>query len=114
MKMRNKEKINTLIYCEQVLREAEKEAEKESIKHIEAFKSKRKHKFRLLDQLEDKDEDIDLDDFEDELLDDIRQLEDDLLGVEMKLSEALQTSTGEFQEKIKKILEEMKSKTATL
>jgi len=39
---------------------------------IEAFKSKRKHKFRVLDQLEDKDEDVDLDQFEDELLDDIR------------------------------------------
>lgn len=73
-----------------MLREAEKEAEKESIKLIEVFKSKRKHKFRQLDQLEDRDEEVDLDEFEDELTEDINKLEDDLLGVEMKLSEALQ------------------------
>lgn len=46
MKQRNKEKINTLIYCEQVLRAAEKEAEKESISLIESFKRLRKNKFR--------------------------------------------------------------------
>jgi hypothetical protein len=89
MKARNKEKINTLIYCEQVLRDSEKEAEKESISMIEAFKRQRKNKFRQLDLLEERDEDVDLDDYEEELLKMIDHLEDDLLGVEMKLSEAL-------------------------
>jgi hypothetical protein len=89
MKARNKEKINTLIYCEQVLRDSEKEAEKESISMIEAFKRQRKNKFRQLDLLEERDEDLDLDDYEEELLKMIDHLEDDLLGVEMKLSEAL-------------------------
>lgn len=89
MKARNKEKINTLIYCEQVLREAEKEAEKESISLIEAFKRQRKNKFRQLDMLEEHDEDVDLDQYEDDLLATIEQVEDDLMSVEMKLSEAL-------------------------
>lgn len=31
MKIRNKEKLNTIVYCEQVLRTAEKNAEQESI-----------------------------------------------------------------------------------
>ena len=35
MKVKHREKKNTLFYCEQVLREAEKEAEKESIKLID-------------------------------------------------------------------------------
>lgn len=48
MKVRHKEKQNTIAYCEQVLRNAEKEAEKESIKLLDAFKSYRKHKSREL------------------------------------------------------------------
>jgi dsDNA-specific endonuclease/ATPase MutS2 len=48
MKKSNKDKTNTLIYCEQVLREAEQEAEKESIALIEKFKNYRKHKFRAI------------------------------------------------------------------
>jgi hypothetical protein len=58
MKGLAKEKTRTVIYCEQVLRDAEREAEVESIKLIEAFKSKRKHEFRKIDAL---DEDADLD-----------------------------------------------------
>ena len=71
-------------------------------------------KFRQLDIMEDKDEDVDLDEFEDELIDEISKLEDDLLGVEMKLSEALQTATSEFQDKIRKIIDDMRSKTGAL
>lgn len=67
MKARNKEKINTLIYCEQVLRDAEREAEKESIKIMEAFKRERKRKFREIQHLMEKDEDADVDDHEVEL-----------------------------------------------
>lgn len=89
MKLRHREKVNTLIYCEQVLREAEKEAEKESITLIERFKSYRKAKFRHIAYLEEKDEDIEIDMYEDEFLNEIDKLEDDLMGVEMKLSEAL-------------------------
>lgn len=48
MKVRYKEKLNTIMYCEQVLRNAEKEAEKESIMLLEEFKSYRKHKSREL------------------------------------------------------------------
>jgi hypothetical protein len=89
MKIKHKEKKNTLIYCEQVLRDAEREAEKESIKIMESFKSKRKHKFREINKLQQQDEDADFDNFEDELLGDIDRVEDDLMGVEMKLSDAL-------------------------
>jgi len=43
MKMLHKEKKRTIIYCEEVLRKAEKEAELESIKFMEQFKSIKKH-----------------------------------------------------------------------
>lgn len=46
MKMRNKEKLNTIVYCEQVLRTAEKQAEQESIALLDTFSKLRKHKFR--------------------------------------------------------------------
>lgn len=61
-----------------------------------------------------RDDDALIDKFEEELLDEVDKLEDDLMGVEIKLSDALQISTGEFQEKIKKIIEDMKTKTGNL
>lgn len=36
------------------------------------------------------------------------------MDVEMKLSEALQQATLEFQDKVKKIIEDMKTKTGSL
>jgi dsDNA-specific endonuclease/ATPase MutS2 len=45
MKDLNKKKKNAIMYCEDELRKTEREAEKESISLIEAFKSRRKHKF---------------------------------------------------------------------
>jgi len=43
MKALNKEKKRIIIYCEQVLRDSEREAEKETITLIEAFKKLWKH-----------------------------------------------------------------------
>jgi hypothetical protein len=65
MKNLNKEKKRIIIYCEQVLRDAELEAEKESISLIEAFKKLWKHQMRKIQKDED---DIDLDAYEDELM----------------------------------------------
>jgi len=48
MKLRNKEKLNTIVYCEQVLRTAEKIAAQESIDLLDNFAKLRKHKFRML------------------------------------------------------------------
>jgi hypothetical protein len=48
------------------------------------------------------------------LLLEIRVLEDELMGVEMKLQEALMAATSDFQERVKRIIEEMKTKTGTL
>lgn len=53
MKSLHKEKTRTIIYCDKVLRDAEREAEKESIKLIEAFKSKRKQQFRKIESLDE-------------------------------------------------------------
>lgn len=56
MKVLNKEKKRIVIYCEQVLKDAEREAEKESINHIQTFESKKKHVYRKLDQLKSHDD----------------------------------------------------------
>lgn len=41
----------------------------------------------------------------------IETLEDELMGVELKLQEQLQVATTDFQERVKRVLEEMKNKT---
>ncbi len=84
MKTLNKEKNRHIIYCEQVLKAAEREAELESIKLIDMFKNQKKHKMRELAHQKDKDEDM-IDKFEEDLMQVIDCLEDDLMGVEMKL-----------------------------
>jgi hypothetical protein len=82
---------------------------------MEKFTSLRKHKFREIQRLEAKeDDDIDYDLFEEELMAEIDKLEDELMGVEMKLQESLQLSTQDFQERVKKIIEDMKAKTVSL
>ena len=50
MKHKNKDKINTILFCEQVLRTSEMQAEKESITLIDSFQKLRKHKFRMLEK----------------------------------------------------------------
>ncbi len=51
-----------------MLRDAERSGEKESIALIEKFKSYRKHKFREIQKIIEKDEDADLDQDEDEMI----------------------------------------------
>lgn len=108
MKHLNKEKKRHIIYCEQVLRKAEREAELESIKLIDQFKSYRKHQFRELTQ---KDDEELFDEYEEKIINVIDALEDDLMATEMKLQDTLGTATVDFQDRVKKLLDDMKLKT---
>ena len=47
-------------------------------------------------------------------MDDIEKLEDDLMGVEMKLQDTLQQATTDFEDRVKKLIEDMKLKTGNL
>ena len=104
MKVLNKEKRRIVIFCEQVLKDAEREAERESINFIQGFESKKKHVYRKLDSLRTHD---DNDQYEEGLLKDIEQLEDDLMSVEMKLQESLAESTTNYEDRVKKVILEM-------
>ncbi len=108
--MRNKEKNNTILFCEKVLNDAERQAERESIILIDKFTSLRKHKFRHLQSIKDSDH-FDYNGFKKELYVEIDKLEDDLMGVELKLQESLLTATTDFTDRIKKIMEDMRTKT---
>jgi len=66
---------------------------------------------RDIDDQDDKD--LQLDDFEKELLDLVNELEDNLMEIEMKLQEALSSAVNSFKEKIIVINTEMKSRTIT-
>jgi hypothetical protein len=108
MKGRNKEKLNTILYCEQVLLSAETLAEKESISLIDAFQKLRKKQFRMLQQ---QDANYNFGAFKREMMGEIDKLEDALMNVELKLQESLQISTTDFQDRVKKIIDDMKVKT---
>lgn len=107
MKTRNKEKLNTILYCEQVLLASETEAEKESITLIDAFQKLRKHRFRMLQQ---QDANFNFGAFKKEMMGEIEKLEDALMGVELKLQESLSVATSGFQDRVKNILQDMKNK----
>jgi hypothetical protein len=86
MKTLNKEKLNTIVYCEQILRQAEKEAEAECIGRLDLFAKLRKHKFRFLHQQPAQ---FNFGSFKKEVIVEIDRLEDDLMSVEIKLQESL-------------------------
>lgn len=95
-----------------MLRQEERDAEKDSITLMDRFKNKRKHMFR---ELNDKQDDDDLmEEYERILQDEIDRIEDELMSVEMKLQDTLTGSTSEFFEKVKGIIELMKSTTQNL
>jgi hypothetical protein len=112
MKNRNKEKINTILFCEKVLKEAERQAELESIALIDQFTSVRKHKFRQLQAVKDG-EHFNYAAFKKELHQIIDRLEDDLMGVELKLQESLSAATVDFQDRVRRIIDDMKTKTSS-
>mmetsp|Transcript_27396 Transcript_27396/g.20546 ORF Transcript_27396/g.20546 Transcript_27396/m.20546 type:complete len:143 (+) Transcript_27396:908-1336(+) len=108
MMKENENKKHHIIYCEQVLKAAEREAEQDSIRLIDQFKNSRKHRFRQLNDQYDEDQ---FDKFEEDLLKQIDMLEDGLMGVEMKLKDVLETATNDFRERVRFIIEAMKNKT---
>lgn len=107
MKALNKEKLNTIVYCEQVLHNAEKQAEKDSIARLDAFSKLRKHKFRMLAQVNGS---FNFQGFKKEMMLEIDKLEDDLMATEVKLQELLGLSTQDFTDRVKKTIEIMKAK----
>ncbi len=110
MKVRNKEKMNTVAYCEKVLKEAEKQAEVESIGLIDKFVSFRKKQFK--DKADAKDH-FDYASFKKKLYVEIDQLEDNLMDVELKLQESLSGATADLQDRVKKVTDDMKAKTSS-
>lgn len=71
----------------------------------------RKHEFRKLQNIKDSDR-FDYNGFKKELYAEIDKLEDNLMGVELKLQESLLAATTDFTDRIKKIMEDMRGKTS--
>ena len=111
MKNLYRQKKHLILYCSKAMRDEELTCEKNAIKFIEDFQGIKKHKLRDIDDQDDKD--LQLDDFEKELLDLVNELEDNLMEIEMKLQEALSSAVNSFKEKITVINTEMKSRTIT-
>ena len=83
MKSVNKEKTKFIIFCKNELHQAEIAAEQKSIELIRKFNSEKKHLMNELDDLEDKS--MQIDDYENSLMEKIADLEDDLMNIEMLL-----------------------------
>lgn len=54
MKLNHKKKENIIIYCSKKMREEELDAERRSIIILNDLKSMKKHKYRELDEAEDR------------------------------------------------------------
>lgn len=87
MKQVNKEKTKNIIFCKNELHQAELNAEQKSIALITKYNSEKKHILNELDELEDKS--MQIDDYENTLMDKIADLEDNLMNIEMLLQDAL-------------------------
>lgn len=66
----------------------------------------------MLNDLDNQDDkQMQVDDYESTLMDKISELEDALMDIEMLLQEALNEATGKFQDEIKRLNSELKTKT---
>ena len=96
-----------------MLKDAERKAERDSIAKIEGYKKHEKHVYRRIEAerkaAADENRVVNHDNVEAELEKQIRDLQSDLLEIEMKLQDALFISRKSFISKISSIIEEMKS-----
>lgn len=102
----NKKLKNDMKYCGDELKKAEIEAEQKSIKLISEFICYRKVTLAELDKQEDKA--LQLDQYEENLLFKIINLENELMDIEMLLQEALVNSTEIFVNTIKVSIDSIK------
>ena len=109
MKVVNKEKSKQIKFCKNELHQAEIDAEQKSIKLIRKYNSEQKH--MLNDLLAQEDKSMQIDDYENELMDKIAMLEDDLMEIEMLLQEALNEATGKFVDEVKRLNSDLRTKT---
>ena len=105
----NKNKRDTITYCVEVLRKAERESEQESIELVRQFRSDEKKIMKEANKMDE--QDPELNDKEDELVAMVDQLEDALMGVEMKLVDLLSTATADFKGKVDNQINDMKKET---
>merc|ERR1712127_746777 len=93
-----------------MLKGAERKAEMESIAKIEAYKKIEKHVYRRIERerAADVDKTCDHSHLQDELDQNIRDLQSDLLEIEMKLQDALLIARKSFFSRINQIIEDMK------
>ena len=65
----------------------------------------------LNDLADQEDKSMQIDDYENTLMDKISILEDDLMEIEMLLQEALNEATGKFTDEVKRLNSELRTKT---
>ena len=111
IKMKQKEKKTKINFCENKMRQAERNAEVESIKKIEAYKKAEKHIFREINkkraELEENGLSLSYDSYESKLLELIETLKGDLLDIEMALQQTLEGARSQFFTEVKKINDDM-------
>ena len=106
MKNLYRQKKHLIEFCSKAMRDSELDCEKRAIQFIADFQGIRKHKFRDIEDQEDRD--LQMDDFEKELLGLVNELEDNLMEIEMKLQDALFNAVTIFKEKMQGFNNEMK------
>jgi len=111
MKIKRRNQKNVDRHCTQMLTDAERLAEKKSISKIEAYKKIEKHVYRRIEKerAADPERTINHESYEDDLDTKILELQSDLLEIEMKLVDALFSSSKLFVSRVLAIIEEMKT-----
>ena len=96
-----------------MLTDAERKAERESIAKIETYKKYEKHVYRRIEKerASDSKKQHNHEQLEAELDNQIRDLQADLLEIEMKLQDALLISRKLFFSRVSQLIEEMKTLT---
>lgn len=109
IKMLYNKKENTILYCERELSKEQISAEKRCIDEIKKFQKFRKRAQTELDARGD--DRGDEEEYGNMLKDELKNLETQLMDIEMSLKAVLLLSTNAFKEKVGIIIAEIKGKT---
>lgn len=111
MKFNTKEKKKLIGDCSRKMRTAELQSENDSRIKIDVYKKVEKHKYRDIQKLRGDHAEVDYQVEKDFLSLHVKGLKNDLLDIEVKLTDALNNAFKDFEARLKNLITSMKEKT---
>lgn len=112
MKRSTKDRKKLVGDCSKKMREAELQSERDSIVLIDAYKTVEKHKYRDIAKLRADHMEVDYETEKEFLVENLKNLKKELLGIEVKLTDGLNNAFKDFETRLKALISSMRERTS--